>query len=48
MRLKKVVLLPLMGSQLSKAPRHGKNVIINIESFVNEHRPPNRIVPAMV
>jgi glyoxylate reductase len=49
MRLKNVVLLPHMGSAtLEGRLDMGEKVIINIKSFVDGHRPPNRVVPAMV
>jgi glyoxylate reductase len=49
MRLKNVVLLPHMGSATIEGRLDmGEKVIINIKSFVDGHRPPNRVVPAMV
>jgi glyoxylate reductase len=49
MRLKNVVLLPHMGSATMEGRLDmGEKVIINIKSFVDGHRPPNRVVPAMV
>jgi glyoxylate reductase len=49
LRLKTVVLLPHMGSATIEGRLDmGEKVIINIKSFVDGHRPPNRVVPAMV
>jgi glyoxylate reductase len=49
MRLKNVVLLPHMGSATIEGRLDmGEKVIINIKTFVDGHRPPNRVVPAMV
>jgi glyoxylate reductase len=49
LRLKNVVLLPHMGSAtLEGRLDMGEKVIINIRTFVDGHRPPNRVVPAMV
>ena len=45
----KVLLLPHMGSATIEGRLDmGEKVIINIKSFVDGHRPPNRVVPAMV
>ena len=49
LRLKNVVLLPHMGSATIEGRLDmGEKVIINIRTFVDGHRPPNRVVPAMV
>jgi glyoxylate reductase len=45
----KVTLLPHMGS----ATREGRNdmgekVIINIKTFIDGHRPPDRVLPSML
>ncbi|MBV9062455.1 MAG: D-glycerate dehydrogenase [Alphaproteobacteria bacterium] len=49
LRLRNVVLLPHMGSATIEGRLDmGEKVIINIKSFVDGHRPPNRVVPAMV
>ena len=49
LRLKNVMLLPHMGSAtLEGRLDMGEKVIINIKTFVDGHRPPNRVVPAMV
>ncbi|HEX3651848.1 MAG TPA: D-glycerate dehydrogenase [Rhizomicrobium sp.] len=49
LRLKNVVLLPHMGSATIEGRLDmGEKVIINIKTFVDGHRPPNRVVPAMV
>jgi glyoxylate reductase len=44
-----VILLPHMGS----ATREGRNdmgekVIINIKTFIDGHRPPDRVLPSML
>jgi glyoxylate reductase len=49
LRMKNVVLLPHMGSATIEGRLDmGEKVIINIKTFVDGHRPPNRVVPAMV
>ncbi|MBV9571609.1 MAG: D-glycerate dehydrogenase [Alphaproteobacteria bacterium] len=49
LRLKNVMLLPHMGSAtLEGRLDMGEKVIINIKTFVDGHRPPNRVLPAMV
>ncbi|HEY1638774.1 MAG TPA: hypothetical protein VGF62_09635 [Rhizomicrobium sp.] len=43
------MLLPHMGSATIEGRLDmGEKVIINIRTFVDGHRPPNRVVPAMV
>ncbi|MFL6689924.1 MAG: 2-hydroxyacid dehydrogenase [Alphaproteobacteria bacterium] len=49
LRLRNVVLLPHMGSAtLEGRLDMGEKVIINIRTWVDGHRPPNRVVPAML
>jgi glyoxylate reductase len=49
MRLKNVVLLPHMGSAtLEGRIDMGEKVIINIKSFVDGHKPPDRVLPQML
>ena len=49
LKLKNVVLLPHMGSAtLEGRMDMGEKVIVNIKSFVDGHRPPDRVVPAML
>jgi glyoxylate reductase len=49
LRLKNVVLLPHMGSATIEGRIDmGEKVIVNIKSFIDGHRPPDRVVPAMV
>ena len=48
-RLKSVVLLPHMGSAtLEGRIDMGEKVIINIKSFVDGHKPPDRVIPQML
>jgi glyoxylate reductase len=48
-RLKNVVLLPHMGSAtLEGRIDMGEKVIINIKSFVDGHKPPDRVIPTML
>jgi glyoxylate reductase len=48
-RLKNVVLLPHMGSAtLEGRIDMGEKVIVNIKSFVDGHKPPDRVLPQMV
>jgi glyoxylate reductase len=48
LRLQNVLLLPHMGSATIEGRLDmGEKVIINIKSFVDGHRPPDRIVPTM-
>ena len=45
----KVVLLPHMGSATIEGRIDmGEKVIINIKTFVDGHKPPNRVIPAML
>jgi glyoxylate reductase len=47
--LKNVVLLPHMGSAtLEGRIDMGEKVIINIKTFIDGHRPPDRVIPAML
>jgi glyoxylate reductase len=49
LRLKNVVLLPHMGSAtLEGRLDMGEKVIINIKSFVDGHKPPDRVLPKML
>ena len=49
LRLKNVVLLPHMGSATIEGRIDmGEKVIVNIKSFVDGHKPPDRVIPAMV
>jgi glyoxylate reductase len=43
------VLLPHMGSATSEARIDmGEKVIINIRTWMDGHRPPDRVIPAML
>ncbi len=45
----KVVLLPHMGSAtLEGRVDMGEKVIINIKTFMDGHRPPDRVLPSML
>jgi glyoxylate reductase len=45
----RVVLLPHMGSAtLEGRVEMGEKVIVNIKTFIDGHRPPNRILPSML
>ena len=45
----KVVLLPHMGSATFESRIDmGEKVIINIKTFMDGHRPPDRILPSML
>ena len=45
----KVVLLPHMGSATHESRTDmGEKVIINIKTFMDGHRPPDRILPSML
>jgi glyoxylate reductase len=45
----KVVLLPHMGSAtIEGRVEMGEKVIINIRTFLDNHKPPDRILPSMV
>ena len=49
LRLKNVVLLPHMGSAtLEGRIDMGEKVIINIKTFADGHKPPDRVIPAML
>jgi len=48
-RLKNVVLLPHMGSAtLESRLEMGEKVIVNIKTFADGHKPPDRVIPAML
>ncbi|QIB33664.1 2-hydroxyacid dehydrogenase [Ancylobacter pratisalsi] len=48
-RAGKVVLLPHMGSATVEARIDtGEKVIVNIRAFMDDHRPPDRVLPAML
>ena len=45
----KVVLLPHMGSAtLEGRIDMGEKVIINIQTFIDGHQPPDRVLPSML
>ena len=49
LKLKNVILLPHMGSAtLEGRIDMGEKVIINIKTFMDGHRPPDRVIPAML
>ncbi len=49
LQLENVVLLPHMGSAtIESRMEMGEKVIINIKTFSDGHRPPDRVVPAML
>jgi glyoxylate reductase len=49
LRLKNVVLLPHMGSATIEGRIDmGEKVIVNIKSFIDGHKPPDRVIPGMV
>jgi glyoxylate reductase len=49
MKLKSVVLLPHMGSATIEGRIDmGEKVIINIKTFADGHKPPDRVIPAML
>ena len=49
LRLKNVVLLPHMGSAtLEGRIDMGEKVIVNIKTFADGHKPPDRVIPAML
>src|SRR5437762_7425118 len=49
LRLRNVVLLPHMGSAtLEGRLDRGENGIMNIKTFVDGHKPPDRVIPAML
>ncbi len=48
-KLKNVVLLPHMGSAtLEGRIEMGEKVIVNIKTFADGHKPPDRVIPAML
>ena len=48
-RVGKVVLLPHMGSAtLEGRVDMGEKVIVNIKTFADGHKPPDRVIPAML
>jgi glyoxylate reductase len=48
-KLKNVVLLPHMGSAtIEGRVEMGEKVIINIKTFADGHKPPDRVIPAML
>jgi glyoxylate reductase len=49
LKLRNVVLLPHMGSAtLEGRIDMGEKVIVNIKTFVDGHKPPDRVIPAML
>ncbi|HEX4534492.1 MAG TPA: D-glycerate dehydrogenase [Rhizomicrobium sp.] len=49
LKLKNVVLLPHMGSATIEGRMDmGEKVIVNIKTFVDGHKPPDRVIPAML
>jgi glyoxylate reductase len=49
MGLKNVVLLPHLGSgTIESRTAMGEKVIINIQTYFNAHRPPDRVIPAIM
>ena len=49
LKLDSVVLLPHMGSATIEGRIDmGEKVIVNIRSFIDGHRPPDRVIPAML
>ena len=47
--LPNVVLLPHLGSAtVESRVEMGEKVIVNIKAFVDGHRPPDRVIPAML
>jgi glyoxylate reductase len=48
-RAGKVVLLPHMGSAtIEGRVEMGEKVIINIKAFLDNHKPPDRVLPSML
>jgi glyoxylate reductase len=48
-KLPNVVLLPHMGSATIEGRADmGEKVILNIKTFVDGHKPPNRVIPVML
>ena len=49
LKLTNVVLLPHMGSATIEGRIDmGEKVIINIKTFLDGHRPPDRVIPSML
>jgi glyoxylate reductase len=49
LKLNNVVLLPHMGSAtLEGRVEMGEKVLINIQTFMDGHKPPDRVIPAML
>jgi glyoxylate reductase len=49
LKLKNAVLLPHMGSATIEGRIDmGEKVIINIKTFVDGHKPPDRVLPSML
>jgi glyoxylate reductase len=49
LKLKNVILLPHMASStLEGRIEMGEKVIVNIKTFVDGHKPPNRVIPSML
>ena len=49
LKLPNVVLLPHMGSATVEGLIDmGENVIVNIKTFMDGHRPPDRVIPSML
>jgi glyoxylate reductase len=49
LKLPNVVLLPHMGSAtIEGRVEMGEKVLINIQTFMDGHRPPDRVIPAML
>jgi len=47
--LDNVVLLPHMGSATIEGRQDmGEKVIVNIKTFIDGHRPPDRVLPSML
>ena len=48
-RAGKIVLLPHMGSATVEGRIDmGEKVIVNIKTFLDGHKPPNRVLPSML
>ena len=49
LKLPNVVLLPHMGSAtIEGRVEMGEKVIINIRTFLDNHKPPDRVLPSML
>jgi glyoxylate reductase len=49
LKLKNVVLLPHMGSATIEGRMDmGEKVIVNIKTFIDGHKPPDCVIPAML